>query len=351
MLSNYQRLDEPGGISKKTRVSFPARCGRQLQKYFNITIQISGGYKGAGMFQKLLIPALIFTLLVSGCISGQPAQGTLLFASSPPGAQIYLDNQYRGTTPSNLSGVDPGSHVLEYRLTGYQNWRSAISVPSGSSTYYAELTPVVAQYTQVPLPGEPGTQSPQQAEITVSAERDPMIVGNSQIFTGTGTPGENVLLMLYGPGKYVNGVQLIQANVAGDGVWSYTWNPGYSVQSGSYLIVVYDARKTVSARTTFAVIGGGHVTVATGRATYTLGDPVQFSGRCTTGAKTVILTLYGPGQFMNGVSLGAQTVNPDDSWSYKYLTSYAMSVGSYTIYAQDAQQTASGSATFSILNG
>lgn len=310
-----------------------------------------------GMFQKLAIP--IFTLillisiqLISGCTSGQaPATGTLLFSSSPSGAQIYLDNQFHGTTPSTLTGVVPGSHLLEYRFPGYQNWRTTISVPSGSSEFYAELTPVAAQQNQVPAPGAVATLLPQSAVVTVQAEKDPLIVGNSQIFYGTGTPGENVLLTLYGPGKYANGVQLIQAAVGGDGTWSYTWNPGSSVQSGSYLMVVEDTQRTVSARASFSVIGGGLVTVATSRATYTLGDPITFSGRCTTGAKSVILTLYGPGQFMNGVSLGSQAINPDGSWSYKYLTSYAMSVGSYSISVQDAQQTASGSASFSILNG
>ena len=303
------------------------------------------------MFQKLVIPILIAILLVSGCTSSQaPAKGTLQFSTAPQGAQIYLDNQYRGTTPSTLGNVDPGSHQLEYRYQGYVTWHGTITVGSGSSTLYAALTPLPGQQGQVPgsevviTPASPGL-------VSVQAERDPMIVGNSQTFTGTGTPGENVQLILYGPGKYTDGVSLIQANVAGDGVWSYTWNPGTSVVAGSYLLMVYDARKTVSARATFSVIGGGQVTVATGRATYTLGDPIQFSGRCTTGSRSVLLTLYGPGQFMNGVSIGSQTIDPGGSWSYKYLTSYAMSVGSYTIYAQDAQHTSSGSAVFSILNG
>ncbi len=136
--------------------------------------------------------------------------------------------------------------------------------------------------------------------------------------------------------------------MGGDGHWYYLWNPGYSLQSGSYTLVVTDASKTMSARADFSVVGGGQVSVATGRYSYSIGDPVVFSGICTTGAQSVNLVLYGPVQFTNGVSLGSQTVNADGSWNFRYLTSYGMPVGTYTISVQDAQGTSSGSASFSL---
>jgi hypothetical protein len=300
------------------------------------------------MFQKIVISLVIFTVLIAGCTTTQaPAKGTLQFSSSPSGAQIYLDNQYKGTTPSTMTGVDLGAHTLEFRYSGYQNWHSSITVPAGSSTYYAALTPTGGQDVQVT--GVVTSQPPSsQSAVTVQAEKNLMIIGNSQLFSGTGTPNENVLLVLYGPGKYADGVQVIQASVGGDGHWYYLWNPGYSLVSGSYTMVVSDAAKTMSARAGFSVVGGGQVTAATGRYSYGRGDPVVISGRCTTGAQNVILTLYGPAEFTNGVSLGAQTVNADNSWSYRYMTSYGMPVGTYTIAVKDAQGTASGSASFSL---
>ena len=116
----------------------------------------------------------------------------------------------------------------------------------------------------------------------------------------------------------MNGVQLIQASVRADGQWYYAWNPGFSLQSGSYTIVVTDASKTMSARAGFSVVGGGQVTVATSRYSYGIGDTVIFSGLCTTGARSVILTLTGPQQFTNGVSLGTQAVTADNLWNYRY---------------------------------
>ena len=71
------------------------------------------------MFRKLVIPMVIFSILIAGCISGpNTAKGTLNFSSSPSGAQIYLDSQYQGTTPSTLPGINPGDHTLEYRYPG-----------------------------------------------------------------------------------------------------------------------------------------------------------------------------------------------------------------------------------------
>jgi hypothetical protein len=47
------------------------------------------------MIRKFLL-LLFFSILLAGCITDQPAEsGTLQLTSSPTGAEIYLDNQYR----------------------------------------------------------------------------------------------------------------------------------------------------------------------------------------------------------------------------------------------------------------
>ena len=117
---------------------------------------------------------------------------------------------------------------------------------------------------------------------------------------------------------------------------------------GSYSIMATDIQKATSVTAGFKVVGGGEVTVNTGRYSYAIGDTITFSGTCTTGAQSVILTLYGPGQFTNGVTLGTQSINGDNSWTYKYPTSYSMPAGTYTIHVNDAQMTASAFSAFSV---
>ena len=76
------------------------------------------------MIRKIFI-LLFVSILLAGCISGEPAEkGTLQLTSSPTGAEIYLDNQYQGDHPGTISGVEPGNHTLEFRLKGYKSWKS-----------------------------------------------------------------------------------------------------------------------------------------------------------------------------------------------------------------------------------
>src|SRR5208337_2392619 len=103
----------------------------------------------------LIISALIVCVLIAGCTSSQTSgKGTLQFSTSPEGAQIYLDNQYQGTTPSTLSGVSVGAHTLEFRYPGYASWHANITVTTASSTYYAALVALASQAIVQP------TQSP-----------------------------------------------------------------------------------------------------------------------------------------------------------------------------------------------
>ncbi len=82
------------------------------------------------------------------------------------------------------------------------------------------------------------------------------------LFSGTGIGSKSVSLTVYGPGYYSDGVILDQPKVNSAGLWSYSWNPGFSIQSGSYILVVEDEFRTSSDRVEFKVIGGGEVTVA-----------------------------------------------------------------------------------------
>jgi len=305
------------------------------------------------MVQKLVLLFVVISVLATGCISQAPEQGTIQFLSSPAGAQVYLDNVYHGSTPTTVVGISTGNHSLEYRSPGYESWDSTINVTPGLTTYIASLLPTAAR-----LPGaaqtSPETEATNQATttptpLTLTVAADPMIIGTSQSFTGTGNPGENVAITLTGPGKYTSGV-VFQANVGVDGHWVYTWNPGYSVLSGSYTVVVTDTQKTSSARDEFTVIGGGLVSVTTNMYPYSHGDTVFFSGQCTTGSQHVMLTLYGPGQFTGGVNLGMQSVNADKSWSYPFQISQSAPLGIYSVTVTDEQRTTSATAGFAILS-
>ena len=62
------------------------------------------------------------------------ATGQIVIASSPSGAEVYLDNVYKGVTPVTLSDIAAGSHTLTLSLTGYQDSVQTVTVNGGEST-------------------------------------------------------------------------------------------------------------------------------------------------------------------------------------------------------------------------
>jgi hypothetical protein len=297
----------------------------------------------ANMDGKIVISILVCCVIISGCIAGQE-KGTLQFTSSPSGAQVYLDSQYQGSTPSTITNVEQGSHTLEFRYPGYQSWSTAIVVSSGTSNYYAALT----RNPDIPVPQNKSLIIPSPSRVTALASKDTMIIGDSILFSGTSSGSDSVLLTLYGPGYYYYGVLLDQQKVNSVGSWSYTWNPGFSIQSGSYTLVVEDAQKTTSGRDEFSVVGGGVVSIAASSYAAASGETITFSGQCTTGAKNVLLVLYGPERYSSGIELGSLSCMADKTWNFKYTLDNYMPTGSYTMYVYDIPKTSSATTQFTV---
>jgi len=76
--------------------------------------------------------------------------GQIVVSSTPTGAEVFLDNAFRGITPVTLSDIPAGSHVVTVKQTGYTDSTQTVTVTGGEST------PVVIGLVAVP----PTTQSP-----------------------------------------------------------------------------------------------------------------------------------------------------------------------------------------------
>jgi hypothetical protein len=301
------------------------------------------------MKKNILLITVVFILLfcafISGCTSPQDSvKGSIQLTSSPSGAEIYLDHQFQGSTPSTIPNVVLGNHTLEFRYPGYQSWSDTISVPAGTSHFFAALTPNVNNQSQQTI--VPVTITPPQ--VTIQASKNIMTVGDSIVISGTCVGCDTVLLTIYGPGKYATGVSLIPQNVDHVGSWSYIWNPGQSIQSGPYIFVAEDPQKSTSGRVEFSVVGGGAVSITSSRYAIAKGDTLTFSGQCTTGAQNVLLVLYGPERYSSGVELGAISVMGDKTWSFKYTVDSAAPTGSYTMNVYDIPKTTSSSTQFTV---
>lgn len=94
--------------------------------------------------------ATISAALTQGSLP--PATGSIVIQSSPSGADVYLDNVYKGLSPVTLNDVTAGSHIVTFRMSGYTDAQYTTTVTAGqSSTVMGMLSPV---------PTMPPTRSP-----------------------------------------------------------------------------------------------------------------------------------------------------------------------------------------------
>jgi len=63
---------------------------------------------------------------------------TLEITSSPPGAEIELDGNFSGDTPSSIT-VAPGEHTLKVSKAGYKPWERKMKTTSGNVKIVADL--------------------------------------------------------------------------------------------------------------------------------------------------------------------------------------------------------------------
>ncbi|HQD26136.1 MAG TPA: PEGA domain-containing protein, partial [Methanoculleus thermophilus] len=71
-----------------------------------------------------------------------PVTGTLDVRSTPSGANIYIDGEYKGVTPKVISGLSEGSHQVKITRNGYYDYTRTTSVTAGkTATVSATLSP------------------------------------------------------------------------------------------------------------------------------------------------------------------------------------------------------------------
>ena len=109
--------------------------------------------------------------------------GQITVRSGPSGANIYLDNLYKGLTPLTLVEVPTGSHTIVLKMNGYQDWQSSVNVPAGSST---DVSGTLLAVTYVP-------QAPAGTQLAPVQTRSPLSVAS--IVAAIGICGAAVILV------------------------------------------------------------------------------------------------------------------------------------------------------------
>jgi hypothetical protein len=68
---------------------------------------------------------------------GSVTSGAISITTSPPGAEVWIDNEMKGASPAVISALSPGTHALALRKTGYQNISTTFIIESGQTREYS----------------------------------------------------------------------------------------------------------------------------------------------------------------------------------------------------------------------
>lgn len=88
--------------------------------------------------------------------SSPDATGQITIQSAPAGANVYLDNQYKGITPMYLADIPAGSHTVLFRMNGYQDYTTGVNVVGGNMVDVSGTLISTSQTTAVPAPTKAG---------------------------------------------------------------------------------------------------------------------------------------------------------------------------------------------------
>lgn len=100
--------------------------------------------------------------------------GVLVLATTPDGASVVIGDEYRGSTPLTLEGIEPGMYTVTFSRFGYTKVSSSVQVIAGEKTEVIGTLP--------PLPGSLEiTTSPPGAQVllnTVNRGISPLTLAN-----------------------------------------------------------------------------------------------------------------------------------------------------------------------------
>jgi hypothetical protein len=126
----------------------------------------------ADLVNQRLITLLINEMPKPAVTTISPTQsnlGSVSVYSSPLGASILIDGRYYGTTPANLTEIQPGNHIIRLTLSGYYDYEGTIYVLAGQTTHAYGTLPPLNQFSGAPTP-VPTTPAPIIVQVPVTVE-------------------------------------------------------------------------------------------------------------------------------------------------------------------------------------
>lgn len=90
----------------------------------------------------------------------EPPHGDLLVSSNPTGASVYVDGNYRGSTPADdaldVNDLSPGTHTVAAKAPGYKEFSTSVTIQAGGTVkVFAPLQPAAKTAASVEISSTP----------------------------------------------------------------------------------------------------------------------------------------------------------------------------------------------------
>lgn len=85
--------------------------------------------------------------------------GTLVVQSNPTNVQVYLDDAYKGITPVTLTGLSTGSHTVQLKLPGFEDWTSLVMITTDGQQLVSGTLPRLSSASVPQQPAGLATQA------------------------------------------------------------------------------------------------------------------------------------------------------------------------------------------------
>jgi len=124
------------------------------------------------------------SIQVAGTNNGGVGTATLEISSTPPNADIEVDGNFIGNTPSSL-GLASGEHTIKITKAGYKLWQRKITTSTGTAKLAPELE-IASPTTVTPTIAEPGTtETKRTSPVLVNAAAPVEQIASSASASGT----------------------------------------------------------------------------------------------------------------------------------------------------------------------
>jgi hypothetical protein len=107
----------------------------------------------------------------------KPTVGGIAVSSSPSGADVYVNNIFRGLSPLTVESLTPGVYTVLVRLSGYQDFMSTVSVSAGQTAQVSAVLIPASIQTETTRQTVPPTAVPTKTPMSPMTAAIGLIAG------------------------------------------------------------------------------------------------------------------------------------------------------------------------------